>query len=216
MRYDAFIFDLDGTLLDTLDDLRNAVNFGLREYGFPEKTREEIRAAVGYGSERLIAACLPMGREEPKYQAVFDCYLARYLAHGQELTAPYPGIPELLAELKSLGGRLAIVSNKPHAATAALTARYFGGLIETSVGDRRGVRRKPAPDAVLAAMEELGVPAERSVYIGDSEVDVRTAESAGIPCVSVSYGFRTREQLIDAGAKLIVPDAESLLAELIK
>lgn len=212
MRYDTVIFDLDGTLLDTLDDLTDGVNHALREFGFPEASREEIRARLGYGSGYLIAQSVPGGRDCPEYQAVFDCYFAYYRAHSAVKTRPYPGIPELLAELRRRGARCAIVSNKPHAATLDLAERYFKGLVDTAVGDQPGlVERKPAPDTVWAAMRELGGTRESSVYVGDSEVDIRTAENAGIACVSVDWGFRTRAQLLDSGAERIVSDAAGLL-----
>ena len=139
MKYDTVIFDLDGTLLDTLDDLTDGVNHALREFSFPEATRDEIRARLGYGSNYLIAQSVPGGRDCPVYQQVFDCYFAYYRAHSADKTRPYPGIPELLAELRNKGVRCAIVSNKPHAATQDLAAEYFKGLVETAVGDQPGV-----------------------------------------------------------------------------
>lgn len=215
MRYDTVIFDLDGTLLDTLDDLTDGVNHALREFGFPEASRDEIRARLGYGSGYLIAQSVPGGRDCPVYQAVFDSYFAYYRAHSAVKTRPYPGIPELLAELRSRGVRCAIVSNKPHAATLDLAEKYFSGLVDTAVGDRPGVvERKPAPDTVWAAMRELGGVPERSVYVGDSEVDIQTAQNAGIDCISVDWGFRTHEQLLGYGASCIVSDAAGLLGRL--
>ena len=149
------------------------------------------------------------------YQQVFDCYFAYYRAHSADKTRPYPGIPELLAELRNKGVRCAIVSNKPHAATQDLAAEYFKGLVETAVGDQPGVvERKPAPDTVLAAMRELGGTPERSVYVGDSEVDIQTAKNAGIHCISVDWGFRTYEQLVGFGAEEIVSGAAELLKSL--
>ena len=178
MRYDTVIFDLDGTLLDTLDDLTDGVNHALREFGFPEASRDEIRARLGYGSGYLIAQSVPGGRDCPVYQAVFDSYFAYYRAHSAVKTRPYPGIPELLAELRSRGVRCAIVSNKPHAATLDLAEKYFSGLV------------------------------------GDSEVDIQTAQNAGIDCISVDWGFRTHEQLLGYGASCIVSDAAGLLGRL--
>lgn len=215
MRYDTVIFDLDGTLLDTLDDLTDGVNHALREFGFQEATREEIRARLGYGSGYLIASSVPGGKDCPVYQQVFDCYFAYYRAHSADKTRPYPGIPELLRELGRRGVRCAIVSNKPHLATLDLAEKYFKGLVATAVGDQPGVvERKPAPDTVWAAMREFGGTGERSVYVGDSEVDIRTARNAGIDCVSVDWGFRTREQLLGFGAARIVSSAEELLEAL--
>lgn len=210
MRYDNAIFDLDGTLLDTLDDLRDAVNHGLREFGLPEASLAEISARVGNGSERLISLCLPDGREDPLFQKVFDSYYARYMVHGQDKTHPYPGIIDLLRELGGAGVRCAIVSNKPHAATVELVAHYFSGLVLSAVGERVGVRRKPAPDSILSAMAELNAKPERTVYIGDSEVDIMAAQNAGIDCISVTYGFRTRDELLQNGASLFADDAKEI------
>lgn len=215
MRYDTVIFDLDGTLLDTLDDLTDGVNHALAEFGYPLATREQIRSRLGYGSGYLIASSVPGGRDCPEYQAVFDCYFAYYRAHSAVKTRPYPGICELLTELRRLGLRCAIVSNKPHLATLDLAKEYFDGLVDSAVGDQPGVvERKPAPDTVWAAMRELGGTRERSVYVGDSEVDIETAKNAGIDCISVVWGFRTRKQLAESGAQLIVEDARQLFEAL--
>ena len=206
------IFDLDGTLLDTLDDLTDGVNHALREFGFPEASRDEIRARLGYGSGYLIAQSVPGGRDCPVYQAVFDSYFAYYRAHSAVKTRPYPGIPELLAELRSRGVRCAIVSNKPHAATLDLAEKYFSGLVDAAVGDRPGVvERKPAPDTVWAAMRELGGVPERSVYVGDSEVDIETAKNAGIDCITCLWGFREKEFLLAEGARVLAEAAEDIL-----
>lgn len=214
MRYDTVIFDLDGTLLDTLDDLTDAVNHALADFGFPTAGREEIRARLGYGSRYLIAKSVPGGDENPDYDAVFDDYLAFYRSHSSVKTAPYPGIPELLARLKSSGARCAIVSNKPDSAARELGERWFRGLVETTVGDREGIRRKPAPDTVLEVMRQLGASPERTVYIGDSEVDIQTAQAAGVDCISVTWGFRTESQLLEAGATTLAHNAAELEAAL--
>lgn len=210
MKYDTIIFDLDGTLLDTLDDLRDAVNHALRDFGLPEATPEQMRARLGYGSGHLIAESVPGGRDYEHYQELFDDYLDFYEAHSRVKTAPYPGIMELLGELKAAGARCAIVSNKPHTAAAALAEEFFRGVVEAAVGEKSGVRRKPAPDTVLAAMAELGAAPDRTVYVGDSEVDIDTAAAAHIDCISVTWGFRTREQLIASGATALADDVPEL------
>ena len=210
MKYDTVIFDLDGTLLDTLDDLRDAVNHAMRDFGLPEATHDGMRARLGNGSGYLIAHCVPGGREFPQYQEVFDDYLSYYEAHSRIKTAPYPGIMELLEELKAAGIKCAIVSNKPNTAAVQLARDFFSGYVLTAVGERPGVRRKPAPDTVLAAMAELGSAPESTVYVGDSEVDIDTAAAAGIDCISVTWGFRTREQLVESGAAVLVDDAAGL------
>ena len=212
MRYDAVIFDLDGTLLDTLDDLTDGVNHALADFGYPLADREQIRSRLGYGSGYLIAQSVPGGRENPDYQAVFDDYLDFYREHSSVKTAPYPGLMELLARLKGMGVRCAIVSNKPDSAARILGERWFAGLVETTVGERAGIRRKPAPDSLLEVMRQLGAERGRTVYVGDSEVDIETAAAAGVDCVSVTWGFRTAEQLLASGAAALAADAGELEA----
>lgn len=214
MRYDTVIFDLDGTLLDTLDDLTDGVNHALAGFGYQLATREQIRSRLGYGSNYLIAESIPGGRGNPEYQAVFDDYLAYYRAHSSVKTAPYPGIMALLERLKDIGVKCAIVSNKPDSAARELGKRWFDGLVATTVGDRAGIRRKPAPDTLLEVMRQLGAAPERTVYIGDSEVDVQTAQAAGVDCISVTWGFRTEMQLVESGASVLVSDAAELEAAL--
>ncbi len=210
MRYDNVIFDLDGTLLDTLDDLHTAVNHGLTEFGLPTASPEDIAARLGNGSERLISLCLPEGREDPLFEQVFSSYITYYMAHGQDKTRPYPGILELLRELGDLGVRCAIVSNKPHAATLELAEHYFAGLVLSAVGEQRDIRRKPAPDSILSAMAQLNARPSRTVYIGDSEVDIMAARNAGIDCISVTYGFRTRAELISSGGMIFANSAQEI------
>lgn len=207
-------FDLDGTLLDTLDDLTDGVNHALAGFGYQLATREQIRSRLGYGSNYLIAESIPGGRGNPEYQAVFDDYLAYYRAHSSVKTAPYPGIMALLERLKDIGVKCAIVSNKPDSAARELGKRWFDGLVATTVGDRVGIRRKPAPDTLLEVMRQLGAAPERTVYIGDSEVDVQTAQAAGVDCISVTWGFRTEMQLVESGASVLVSDAAELEAAL--
>ena len=182
----GILFDLDGTLLDTLEDLRDAVNYALRCYGYPERTLEEIRCFVGNGARRLIALAVPEGGDA---DGVFNTYKAFYDANCRVKTRPYPGIPEALEGLKDYP--LAIVSNKPDSAVKALCADYFPGIY--ALGEAAGCPRKPAPDMVYQAMAAIGV--ERCVYVGDSEVDILTANNAGVPCLSVLWGFRHREEL---------------------
>ncbi len=210
MRYATVIFDLDGTLLDPLDDLRDAVNHALRDFGLPEISHAQARERLGYGSGHLIAESVPGGRDYPQYQELFDDYLSFYEAHSRDKTAPYPGIMELLVELRAAGARCAIVSNKPHSAAAVLAEEFFSGLVEVAVGEKPGVRRKPAPDTVLAAMDGLGAVPGRTVYIGDSEVDIDTAAAAQIDCISVTWGFRTRQQLIESGASTLADSVPEL------
>ena len=215
MKYDTVIFDLDGTLLDTLDDLTDGVNHALTNFGYPLADREQIRARLGYGSGYLIAMSVPGGRDCPNYQAVFDDYLEYYRAHSSDKTRPYPGTLELLSALNECGVRCAIVSNKPDSAAAELGKRWFDGLVKTTVGEREGIRRKPAPDSLLEVMAQLGARRLHTVYIGDSEVDIETAAAAGVDCISVTWGFRTPEQLVKSGASLLVSSMDDLKAHLI-
>lgn len=198
--YKTAIFDLDGTLLDTLDDLRDAVNTALSAHGYPPRTREEICRFVGNGVRSLVSFCLPCGEETPDFEKILADFRAYYADHAEIKTAPYAGVRELLARLRAGGVRVAVVSNKFEAAVQALCRRYFGDLVEVAVGDAPARARKPAPDGVYAALASLGEGKESAVLIGDGETDVETARAAGIPCISVLWGFRDRACLTEAGA----------------
>lgn len=214
MKYDYIIFDLDGTLLDTLDDLTDSVNAALSKYSFPAVDREQVRRSVGNGVRLLMARCLPHGTDADTIETC-TCFMRKhYESNCENKTRPYDGIPALLEELRSVGVRVAVVSNKFDAAVKRLCQKYFDGLIETAIGERDGVLRKPAPDAVFAALAELGADLEcdlsRVIYVGDSDVDVQTAKNAGVTCAAVTWGFRDRELLISAGADLIAESADEL------
>lgn len=213
-KYDAVLFDLDGTLLDTLDDLAGATNATLAHFGFPARTRDEVRAFVGNGVGVLVERALPAGCDAAQRDEALAWFRAYYAAHAQEKTRPYDGVDALLRALHRRGTPFAIVSNKPEGAVRALNGHYFGGLAAFCAGDLPGRRRKPAPDSVFAALNALGVAAERAVYVGDSEVDVATAKNAGMALIAVDWGFRSREQLLRAGAAHIVSTADALLAAL--
>ena len=193
----GIIWDLDGTLLNTLDDLTDAVNYSLRQYGCPERTAAEVRSFLGNGAKKLIWQALPSGEDAPDPEEVLKTYQKYYQAHCQIQTAPYPGIPEVLDQLSREGIPMAVVSNKPDGAVKALCAHWFPQL--QARGEAPDCPRKPAPDMVLKAMEDLG--ADQYVYVGDSEVDVLTAQNAGIPCISVTWGFRDEADLIAGGAQ---------------
>ena len=209
-KYDTVIFDLDGTLLDTLEDLADAVNDALRSTGMPERTLEEVRAFVGNGVRRLIELAVPGGFENPQFEEVFGKFRAYYGVHCNDKTKPYEGILSLLQDLKEEGFALAIVSNKPDGAVKELSEIYFHDLIQVAIGEREGVKRKPAPDTVFAALGELGVSGERAVYVGDSDVDVMTAKNAGLPCITVLWGFRDKEFLKEQGAKVFASTPEEI------
>ena len=215
-RFDTVLFDLDGTLLDTLEDILAAANYTLREMGYPERTLAEMRRFVGNGAEMQVRRAFGAGADEALIQKALVQYKAYYAAHCQEKTRPYDGVLEMLAELKRLGYRLAVVSNKPDEAVRPLAAQYFGGLMDAAMGETAGRRRKPAPDMVNDALAALGADRTRAVYVGDSEVDIETARNAGLPCISVCWGFRDREQLVEAGATEIAATAPELLALLEK
>ena len=215
-RFDTVLFDLDGTLLDTLEDILGAANYTLREMGYPERTLAEMRRFVGNGAEMQVRRAFGAGADEALIQKALVQYKAYYAAHCQEKTRPYDGVLELLAELKRRGYRLAVVSNKPDEAVRPLAAQYFGGLMDAAMGETAARRRKPAPDMVNDALAALGADRTRAVYVGDSEVDIETARNAGLPCISVCWGFRDREQLVEAGAAEIAATAPELLALLEK
>lgn len=215
MRYKAVVFDLDGTLLYTLEDLYLATNHALTQLGLPPRTRDEVRSFVGNGYRQLFRLAVPEGTPEELQEQALEIFNGYYLAHDQDHTAPYPGIPELLGHLAETGIALAVVSNKGDLAVRDLMDHCFPGVFDAVAGEREGVRRKPAPDTVLAVMRALGVTADQIVYVGDSEVDVATARNVGCACVAVTWGYRTREQLLDAGATTLVDNAEELEALLI-
>lgn len=210
-KYDTVVFDMDGTLLNTLEDLHDAMNYILNRHGYPEKSLEEVRCAVGNGAGRFMRDMLPGGEQNPDYGKLLEEYGKYYQSHAQIKTRPYQGNVELLERLKERGVRLAIVSNKGDASVKELNRRYFGDLIETAVGERPGIRRKPEPDSVLEALRVLGSSRERAVYVGDSEVDYHTAANAGMACVLVSWGFRCRKQLEELGPEYIIDRPEELL-----
>lgn len=197
------IFDLDGTLLDTLEDLKNATNFALRQCGMPERTLGEIRRFVGNGVRNLMIRAVPQGEENPEFEHAFAVFKEYYGEHCNDATRAYDGIPELLRELKNGGYVMAIVSNKIDSAVQDLNHQYFP-QVDIAIGDRENLKRKPEPDSVLLALEKLGRTREEAIYIGDSDVDLATAKNAGLPCISVLWGFRDREFLVECGATIFV------------
>lgn len=214
MKYDAVLFDMDGTILDTLEDMHSSVNAALRAFGMPEISADETRAYVGNGAARLIALSVPAGTDAETTEKVLNWYRPYYNDHSCILTKPYAGIPELLAALRDRGMKLAVVSNKPDETVGLLAELFFKGLFNSAVGESAGIRRKPAPDTVNAAVAAMGLPKDRCVYVGDSEVDVLTAKNAGLACIAVAWGFRSEAELVAAGAETIVHTPEELMKEL--
>ncbi len=217
MKYKAAIFDLDGTLLDTLDDLWDAVNHTMDMYGFPRRTRDEVRSFVGNGVERLIELSVPDGLNNPKFTEAVASYRAYYAANSEHKTAPYAGVTGLIRNLLADGVAVSVVSNKPHGSTVTLCAKYFPD-IAVVCGEREaeGIRRKPYPDTVFRAVEDLGLTVGDCVYIGDSEVDIRTAANAGMDCISVLWGFRDEDCLRAEGATVFVRSADELYDAIVK
>ncbi len=195
------VFDLDGTLLDTLDDLTDSVNYALAQNGFPPRGEEEVRRFVGNGVRTLVERAVPAGGAGgERIEAVFDCFKRHYVDHCTVKTDLYPGVGDMLRGLKAAGYKVAIVSNKLQGGVDELCRRFFRDTVQVAVGERAGVRRKPAPDMVEIALRELGAGREEAVYVGDSDVDLATAARAGLPCISVSWGFRDRDFLKRSGA----------------
>ena len=213
MTYKTFIFDLDGTLLDTLGDLAAAVNYALRTHGMPEHSIDDVRRFVGNGVRKLMERAIPDGAANPQFDETFATFRHYYMAHSLDTTRPYEGIPETLAALKERGCRLAVVSNKMMAATQELCQHFFPDTVEVAIGENEaeGIRKKPAPDTVFAALRQLGVGEEGAVYVGDSDVDLETARQSGLPCISVLWGFRDRDFLIKHGAKTFISAPQELL-----
>ena len=205
----AILFDLDGTLLDTLEDLTDATNAALAHFGYPSRTLEEVRRFVGNGAKNQITMSLPADRSPEEIEQVLAWYKTYYAAHSQIKTRPYAGIPEALEEVKR-EFPVAIVSNKPDVAVKILCTQYFGDVF--SLGESSSCPRKPAPDMVYQALEAIG--AEKCIYVGDSEVDVLTAKNAGMPCLSVLWGFRDRQTLEEAGADHFCETPADLLKSL--
>ncbi|MBR5326107.1 MAG: HAD family hydrolase [Prevotella sp.] len=215
MTYSTYIFDLDGTLLDTLGDLTASVNYAMRTHGMPEHPIDDVRRFVGNGVRKLMERAIPQGTGNPLFEETFATFRQYYMAHSLDTTKPYEGIPEMLAELQKRGCRLAVVSNKMMAATQELIRHFFPGTIEVAIGEHEaeGIRKKPAPDTVLAALRQLGVGKEGAVYVGDSDVDIMTARNSGLPCISVLWGFRDRDFLIQHGAETFVSVPSELLGD---
>ncbi len=213
ITYQTYIFDLDGTLLDTLGDLAASTNYALRTHGLPERTIDEVRRFVGNGVRLLMQRAVPQGLDAQRFEEVFATFRQHYMAHSLDTTRPYAEIEKTLKTLKTRGARLAVVSNKMMAATQELCRHFFPDTIEVAIGENEaaGIRKKPAPDTVFEALRQLGVGPEGAVYVGDSEVDLQTARNSGLPCISVLWGFRDRAFLTENGAETFISAPSELI-----
>lgn len=210
-KYDSVIFDLDGTLLNTLDDLADSTNYALSVMNFPERSRDEIRCFVGNGVEKLIRRAVPNGTSDEKTKETLDIFKEHYSKNMLNKTCPYDGITKLLQKLKEHDVPMAIVSNKFDNAVKDLNKMFFDTYISTAIGESATVAKKPAPDTCISAMKELNASREKTVYVGDSDVDIMTAKNSGLDCISVTWGFRDEQFLIEHGAKIIINTPDELL-----
>lgn len=212
MGYSTILFDMDGTVLDTLQDLWASTNAVLRELGHPERTMEEIRSYVGNGAANQIRCAMPEDSSEEELAEALRRYQAYYAVHCRDHTAPYDGILPVLRALDAAGVQLGVVSNKPDKMVKILSEEHFGRLMRVAIGETPQRRRKPAPDTVYAALDKLGADKRTAVYVGDSQVDISTAKNAGLPLIAVSWGFRSYETLQTAGASCIIKNPAELTA----
>lgn len=205
------IFDLDGTLLNTLDDLTDSVNFALGEMGYPLHTADEVRMMVGNSVIYLIEQALPDGTDKEIFDKTLALFESHYQTNMRNKTAPYDGVMQMLDKLSTEGYKLAVVSNKPDVFTQELVGELFGNYIPLAIGRSETIARKPAPDMLELAIKQLGSDPDSTVYVGDSEVDVETSINAGVDCVGCLWGFRDRETLESAGAEYIVSSTDELV-----
>ena len=202
MQLKAVIFDLDGTLLYTLDDLTESTNYALNQFGFPTRTKDEIKNFVGNGVEKLIERAIPNGLQNPKYQECLDTFKIHYSDTMYNQTKPFDGIIDVLTKLKKEHYKLAVVSNKFDTAVKELCNKYFNGLIDIAVGQKQDIEPKPSPDSVNEVISILGLKPSECIYVGDSEVDIQTAKNAGIDCISVTWGYKNIDFLYENGASV--------------
>lgn len=208
----TIVFDLDGTLLNTLDDLHASVNYALAQHGYPTRSKEDVRMALGNGVAYLIEKSLPAGHSNKAIvEQVLTTFRPYYLEHSMDNTRPYEGVAEMLAQVKAAGFKTAIVSNKPNAAVQELYDRFLGEYVDIAIGEKPDLQRKPAPDMVFNAIKRLNSSKEEAVYVGDSEVDNLTASNSGLSFVAVSWGFRGRQFLQKIGAANIIDQPSQLI-----
>ncbi len=213
-RKKAILFDLDGTLLNTLDDLADSFNAVMLAHNLPTRTRDEVCSFVGNGVAKLMERGIPDGQSHPLYETCLMEFKAHYADHMEDKTAPYEGVLPLLEALQKEGYLLGIVSNKFDLAVKGLSKKYFGDLIAVAIGESATVRKKPASDTVLTALKELGCQPEEAIYVGDSDVDIQTAANAGLPCISVTWGFRDEIFLKQHGAVYFAHQANDVIKQI--
>ena len=201
MKRNTLIFDLDGTLLNTLGDLHISLNYAIKQFGYPERTIEEVKGFVGNGIKKAIERALPAYVKEEELNNIISIFKGYYKEHMLEHTKPYDGIIQMLDTLRKNGCKIGVVSNKFDDAVKGLCKNYFGNLVDIAIGEGYGIEKKPDPKGVIKAIKQLDSSCENSVYIGDSEVDIQTAQNAGLPCISVLWGFKDKNFLINNGAK---------------
>ena len=216
MKYNAVIFDLDGTILSTLEDLSDSVNFALRNNSLPERTIDEVRCFVGNGIRLLIERAVPKNCDLSVVDSVFSDFKSHYKTNCTNKTMPYDGIMDMLNSLKSKGIKLGVLSNKADFAVQDLCERYFYNIFDGVLGEVENTPKKPAPDGVYNVMKRMGVVNPKCVYVGDSDVDVLTAKNANLDCIAVSWGFRDVDNLKNAGAEVIVSTPKELFEEIIR
>ena len=211
MKYDLIIFDMDGTILNTLEDLKNSLNYVLQQAGYQTRTLEEVRTFVGNGIRKTIERALPSDIEEEKVDELFSLFMDYYAIHNTDNTKPYNGVIDLLKELKHLGYKTAVVSNKQDSAVKSLCKKFFTGLFDVEIGEKENIAKKPDPDEVNEALKILNIDRTKSIYIGDSEVDIQTAQNSKMKSIIVDWGFRDRKFLYEHGAEVIVSNPSEIL-----
>lgn len=211
MKYDLIIFDMDGTILNTLEDLKNSLNYVLQQAGYQTRTLEEVRTFVGNGIRKTIERALPSDIEEEKIDELFSLFMKYYAIHNTDNTKPYNGVIDLLKELKHLGYKTAVVSNKQDSAVKSLCKKFFTGLFDVEIGEKENIAKKPDPDEVNEVLKILNIDRTKSIYIGDSEVDIQTAQNSKMKSIIVDWGFRDRKFLYEHGAEVIVSNPSEIL-----
>ena len=211
MKYDFIVFDMDGTILNTLEDLKNSLNYVLQQAGYQTRTLEEVRTFVGNGIRKTIERALPSDIEEEKVDELFSLFMDYYAIHNTDNTKPYNGVIELLKELKHLGYKTAVVSNKQDSAVKSLCKKFFTGLFDVEIGEKENIAKKPEPDEVNEVLKILNIDRTKSIYIGDSEVDIQTAQNSKMKSIIVDWGFRDRKFLYEHGAEVIVSNPSEIL-----